>query len=98
MTALNARDKEIQTRLQMRASLPETACDLRWNTPRSSASMASTKMLKPIHNQIGASINTSPFCIGSGKQKTRLHDRSVVVSPVVFSHVRPADGALAPCL
>src|SRR6476646_8876773 len=52
MPRLNSIDSEIQTTLQIVASRTETACALRWNTPKSSASKASTNTLKPTHSQI----------------------------------------------
>src|SRR5215211_9105823 len=74
MIALNTSASDIQTRLQASASLPETACALRWKTPKSSANMANTNTLNPIHNQSGVSI-TSPF--GSS--------RNSVVNPAHFT-------------
>src|SRR4029078_8868276 len=52
MPRLKSIDSEIQITLQIVASRTETACALRWNTPRSSASKASTNTLKPTHIQI----------------------------------------------
>src|SRR5215216_95178 len=52
MPRLKSIDSEIQITLQIVASRTETVCALRWNTPRSSASKASTKTLKPTHIQI----------------------------------------------
>src|SRR3954470_9571345 len=52
MQRLKSIDSEIQITLQIVASRTEMACALRWNTPRSSASNASTNRLKPTHSQI----------------------------------------------
>src|SRR6266498_2417494 len=56
MTVLNARESVIHTTLQIKASLPETACDFRWNTPKSIANIVNTNRLNPIHNQIDSCI------------------------------------------
>jgi len=45
----NARDTHTAT--QIPASLGRTACAFRWKTPRSSASIARTNAMNPIHNQ-----------------------------------------------
>src|SRR5215218_114153 len=51
MPALKIIASVIQTPLQTVASRMETSWDLRWKTPRSSASMARTKTLKPTQSQ-----------------------------------------------
>ena len=48
---LKHRARATQTNVQVSDSLSETTCALRWKTPRSSASIASTKTLKPIQSQ-----------------------------------------------
>src|SRR5688500_11575449 len=51
MPALKIRASAIQTPLQIVASLTETSWDLRWKMPKSRASMARMKALKPTHSQ-----------------------------------------------
>src|SRR3712207_661413 len=51
MPKLKRSARIIHTALQVAASFIETSCASLWNTPRSIANMASTKTLKPIHNQ-----------------------------------------------
>src|SRR6185437_11189482 len=52
MPPAKSRLSAIHTALQAAASRTEISCAVRWKTPRSSASMASTKTRKPIQNQI----------------------------------------------
>jgi hypothetical protein len=52
MPALNASARATQTTVQAMDSLKATTWALRWNTPRSIASIASTKRLNPIHSQL----------------------------------------------
>ncbi len=47
--ALKAMASPIQTMLQISASLKRTAWALRWKTPRSSASIAATRAVKPAY-------------------------------------------------
>ena len=49
--SLKARAQATQTSVQIIASLNFTSCALRWNTPRSNASIRRTNALNPIHNQ-----------------------------------------------
>src|SRR4030095_1636 len=87
MPALKTIASEIQTTLQIVASRIETACALRWNTPRSSASSASTKRLKPTHIQIepiGLYLPYRPW--GTKKVSTPTATSVVVVSPIVRKH------------
>ena len=50
--ALKASASATHTPVHARDSLTETTCVVRWNTPKSSASIARTNALNPTHNQI----------------------------------------------
>src|SRR4030095_17235561 len=52
MPALKTNASAIHTMLQVSASLTLTSCALRWNTPRSSATIPRTKTLNATHSQI----------------------------------------------
>src|SRR6185437_5393460 len=76
------------TALQAAASRTEISCALRWKTPRSSASMASTKTRKPIQNQ-----RFVAMCVVSTVAGWDAHEKArpygtvcvVVVSPFMLS-------------
>src|SRR6266540_7516776 len=92
MPRLKSIDSEIQIALQTVASRIETACALRWNMPRSSASKASTNTLKPTHSQIGPIglyLSYRPW--GTKKASTPTATSVVVVSPIVLTHVQSAE-------
>src|SRR5215207_2494281 len=96
MPRLNSIDSEIQITLQIVASRTETACALRWNTPRSSASNASTNTLKPTHSQIdsiGLYLAYRPW--GTKKASPPTATSVVVVSPIVLTHVQSAERCAA---
>src|SRR5262245_22676080 len=49
MPTQNTIESAIQTQVQISDSRTRTTCAFRWKTPRSRASINSTKMVKPIH-------------------------------------------------
>src|SRR5215207_11562594 len=96
MPRLKSIDSDIQITLQIVASRTDTVCALRWNTPRSSASKASTNTLKPTHSQIdpiGLYLSYRPW--GTKKASTPTATSVVVVSPFVLAHYnQPSAGSL----
>src|SRR5215210_6404834 len=94
MPRLKSSDSEIQTTLQIVASRTETVCALRWNTPRSSASNASTNRLKPTHSQIDPIdlyLSYRPW--DAKKASTPTATSVVVVSPIVHAHYNQPSAA-----
>src|SRR5581483_7374500 len=96
MPRLNSMARLIHTTLQIVASLTETVCALRWNTPKSSASIASTNRLNPTHIQIiPIGLRSCKLDRGAIKKRDPTATSVVMVSPVVPRHVQLAESNTA---
>ena len=86
MSALKIIASPIQTIVQSNDSLKETECALRWNMPRSIASMSRIKRIKKIQNVMSVVIDKF---LNRGKDSKYIYKDSITIflKKIIFAFI-----------